>query len=142
MLAKCIHLQLIMFPLKKSPKQQHRLPSTGTHVIFKLAPLCHDGLRHHCQNGGMHLKRKWMKLKTEIQMILPMSPRMSVWISYVKELLKCAVDLCQNVSSYREALARTSVNVPPPISSNFERADKEALVPAHTRRFNILLTLQ
>ncbi|XP_075554942.1 uncharacterized protein LOC142587666 isoform X1 [Dermacentor variabilis] len=135
---ECFHSTITQF----APKNTHFGYSSMV-ARTRLAALHYNENSARQQATTDNGTKRWLVKYPKAKKAAVVAPvKESCTYGYVKELLECAVDLCQNASSYREASARSSVNVPPPLSSNFERADKEALVAAHTRRFNILPTLQ
>ncbi|CAN8019317.1 unnamed protein product, partial [Ixodes persulcatus] len=56
--------------------------------------------------------------------------------AYVRELMKETLRLNRRYSSYKAAREATATDAPPPLSSNFERPDKNSLIAKHHSRFN------
>ncbi|XP_040062465.3 uncharacterized protein LOC115333106 [Ixodes scapularis] len=55
---------------------------------------------------------------------------------YVRELLEEALSLNSHYASYRVAREAHTTETPPPLSSGYERPDKETLILSHQTRFN------
>ncbi|CAN7974684.1 unnamed protein product [Ixodes persulcatus] len=56
--------------------------------------------------------------------------------AYVRELMEETLCLNRRYSSYKAAREATATDAPPPLSSNFERHDKNSLSAKHHSRFN------
>ncbi|CAN7951847.1 unnamed protein product, partial [Ixodes pacificus] len=56
--------------------------------------------------------------------------------AYVRELMEETLHLNRRYSSYKAAQEANATDAPPPLSSNFERLDKNSLIAKHRSRFN------
>ncbi|KAM7302384.1 hypothetical protein ISCGN_017901 [Ixodes scapularis] len=76
-----------------------------------------DAIYPRCQHGDLG-RKKWLSE------------------AYVRELMEETLHLNRRYSSYKAAQEANATDAPPPLSSNFERPDKNSLIAKHRSRFN------